>query len=127
MFTVENKFEIGEECFTCYRKPTKYECHICKGEGEFLYNDYKIHCRNCNGTGKLHNPKQYVLDTCKVKVRSIKVSLNFEGVVSVHYNVNPGSSEMNIKKRGEDNLFRYAEKAEEYCRAVNQKEISPLF
>ncbi len=33
MHTVNNKFEIGEECYSVYRKPTHYECPICNGIG----------------------------------------------------------------------------------------------
>ena len=51
MITVNNKFEIDEECYTFYRKPTHYECPVCKGKGSFEYNGYDIWCKQCNGSG----------------------------------------------------------------------------
>ena len=42
MYTVENKFEIGEECYSVYRKPTHYKCPICEGNGKFPYKGYEI-------------------------------------------------------------------------------------
>ena len=42
MYSVENKFEIGEECYSVYRKPTHYKCPICEGNGKFKYNGYEI-------------------------------------------------------------------------------------
>lgn len=129
MFEVDNKFEIGEECWSYYRKPTHYECPICKGKGKFIYNGYDIGCKNCNCTGKLHNPKQSVAEPCIVKIRSIKVSRNFEEVNSVKYVVNPIGEYLgvNVKNRGESNLFKTDEEAQEYCKAVNQKQITPEF
>ena len=45
MYTVENKFEIGEECYSVYRKPTHYKCPICEGNGKFPYKGYEIWCK----------------------------------------------------------------------------------
>lgn len=127
MFTVDNKFDIGEECYSVYRKPTHYKCPICEGKGQFEYNGYMIQCRNCNGTGKLHNPKQYVLAVCKVKIRRIKVS-RFEEENSIKYVVDPMESDcVNIKNRGENNLFKTKEEAEKYCVEVNTKQIPASF
>ena len=67
MYTIDNKFEIGEECYSVYRKPTHYKCPICEGNGKFLHNGYEVWCKNCHGSGKLHNPRQYVMD---VSIRS---------------------------------------------------------
>lgn len=127
MFSVENKFEIGEDCFTLYRRPIMHKCPICEEKGKFLYNGYEIYCKNCNGTGKLRNLKQYVLDTCKVKIRAVKVLKNFEGSVSVKYVVIPDSYGINVRNRGEDNLFKTIEEAESYSMAVNQGELIPEF
>ena len=128
MHTVDNKFEIGEECYSVYRKPTHYECPICKGEGQFIYNGYNIRCNNCCGTGKLHNPKQSVLTVCKVKVRRIVASIWSEQT-SVKYKVD-GIEEFKLVKvnsRNETNLFKTIEEAEKYCVEVNTKQIKPEF
>lgn len=38
MIEVNNKFEIGEEVYTCVRVPVKYKCPICEGQGKFMHN-----------------------------------------------------------------------------------------
>ena len=46
MYSVENKFEIGEECYSIYRKPTHYKCPIC--DSEFDEDIWDInYCKNC--------------------------------------------------------------------------------
>lgn len=127
MYTVNNKFEIGEECFTIYRKPIHYECPICKGNGKFLYNGYNIWCENCNGSGKLHNPKQSVLDVCKVKIRKIVASIG-TNETSIRYKVNVvGDLYLKANSRSENNLFKSAEEAEKYCVQANTKQIKAEF
>ena len=128
MYSVENKFEIGEECYSVYRKPTHYKCPICEGNGKFLYNGYEIWCKNCSGSGKLHNPKQYVLAVCKVKVRRLIASI-WQDQITIKYKVD-GVDEfrsLNVRNRGENNLFKTKEEAEKYCVDVNTKEVSGEF
>ena len=50
MYTVDNKFEVGEECYTVCRTATKYKCPFCEGKGKKEYNGYEIGCSNCRGT-----------------------------------------------------------------------------
>lgn len=127
MFTVDNKFEFGEEAYTVYRKPTHYKCPVCEGNGKFLHNGYEVWCRNCNRTGKLHNPKQYVLEVCKVIVRRIKVS-RYEEVNSIKYCVTPIEPALiNVKNRSGNNLFKTIEEAEKYCVDVNTDKIKGEF
>ena len=128
MFTVDNKFEIGEECYSVYRKPTHYKCPVCEGNGKFLHNGYEVRCKNCNETGKLHNPKQSVLAVCKVRVRRIIASI-WNEQTTIKYKVD-GVDEFKFTKinsRGENNLFKTIEEAEKYCVEVNTKQISPEF
>ena len=128
MYSVENRFEIGEECYSVYRKPTHYKCPICEGNGKSLYNGYEIWCKNCSGSGKLHNPKQYVLAVCKVKVRRLIASI-WQDQITIKYKVD-GVDEfrsLNVRNRGENNLFKTKEEAEKYCVDVNTKEISGEF
>ena len=128
MYTVENKFEIGEECYSVYRKPTHYKCPICEGNGKFPYNGYEIWCKNCSGSGKLHNPKQSVMAVCKVKVRRLIASI-WQDQITIKYKVD-GIDEfklVNVRNRGENNLFKTEEEAEKYCVDVNTKEISGEF
>ena len=128
MYSVENKFEIGEECYSVYRKPTHYKCPICEGNGKFPYKGYEIWCKNCSGSGKLHNPKQSVMAVCKAKVRRLIVSI-WQDQITIKYKVD-GVDEfklVNVRSRGENNLFKTKEEAEKYCVDVNTKEISGEF
>ena len=128
MYTVENKFEIGEECYSVYRKPTHYKCPICEGNGKFPYKGYEIWCNNCSGSGKLHNPKQSVMAVCKVKVRRLIASIS-QDQITIKYKVD-GVDEcklVNVRNRGENSLFKTKEEAEKYCVDVNTKEVSGEF
>ena len=128
MYTVENKFEIGEECYSVYRKPTHYKCPICEGNGKFPYKGYEIWCKNCSGSGKLHNRKQSVMAVCKVKVRRLIASI-WQDQITIKYKVD-GVDEfklVNVRNRGENNLFKTKEEAEKYCVDVNTKEVSGEF
>ena len=127
MFTVENKFEVGEECYTTYRKPVHYSCPICEGNGSFMHNGYEIRCKKCCGTGKLHDYNQYVMEVCKVRIKRIKVT-RWEHVNSIKYMVvalEPMNA--NVNNRSESNLFKTKEKAEQYCVDVNTEKIKPEF
>ena len=127
MYMVMNKFDIGEVCYSVYRKPTHYKCPVCEGKGKFLHNGYEIWCKNCSGSGKQHNPNQYIMDICKVKVRRIIASL-WNDHVTVKYKVDPVDTfSIKINNRGEANLFKTAEEAEAYCEAVNTKQVTPEF
>ena len=125
MFTVDNKFEIGEEAYTVHRKLVNYKCPVCEGKGTFEHNGFEIWCKNCNGTGKLHNAKQYILEVCKVKVRRIKVSI-FESVKTIKYTVAPvDPPKIGVKNRIENNMFKTKEEAEKYCVDVENGKVVP--
>ena len=97
-------------------------------EFAIMYRGYEIWCKNCNGSGKLHNPKQSVMAVCKVKVRRLIASI-WEDQITIKYKVD-GVDEfklVNVRNRGENNLFKTEEEAEKYCVDVNTKEISGEF
>lgn len=128
MYTVDNKFEIGEECCSVYRERIKYKCPVCEGKGSFIYNNHNIGCNNCRGTGKLENPKQSILMPCRVKVRRIIASI-WKDQISVKYKVD-GVKEfflLNINNRNENMLFKTWDEAQDYCRKVNTEQITPEF
>lgn len=125
MYAINNKFEIGEQCYSVYRVPVKYECPICKGEGEFEHNGYKIRCHNCGGTGQIYHDKETLLEVCKVQINSIKVSITNDNTISVRYKVS--GIDCNVKNRAETTLFESLEEAEEYCKLVNTKQNTPEF
>ena len=127
MYIIENKFNIGEECYTVCREAIKYKCPFCEGKGTKEYNGYEISCRNCSGTGKLDNPKQTVLVVCKVRIRRIIASI-WQDQISLKYKVNClDNSHQNINNRNENNLFKTIEEAEKYCEKVNSGQIIPEF
>lgn len=121
MLSINNKFEIGEECYTTGRKPIHYKCPICEGNGRFKHNGYDILCKNCNGSGKLHNPRQFVMEVCKVRVRRVMASIGSnESVISYKIDfIDSSDIYVKSKKRGEDYLFKTQEEAQKYCDASN--------
>ena len=65
---------------------------------------------------------------CKVRVRRIIASI-WQDQISIKYKVD-GVDEfklVNVRNRGENNLFKTKEEAEKYCVDVNTKEISGEF
>ena len=126
MYTVNNKFEIGEECYTVVREKIKCECPICKGNGRFIYNNYEIKCKQCNQTGSIQ-ANQTVLVVCKVKVRRIIASI-WKDEITIKYKVdNIDDFYRSIRNRGEKSLFKTIEEAKEYCREVNMEHITSMF
>lgn len=127
MYAINNKFEIGEECYTAYRSPVKYKCPICEGDGEFTYNGYNIKCRNCNGTGELHDAHMFILDVGKVKIRRIVVNIG-TNETTIRYKVDcTDDIPRSVKNRSETTLFKTREEAEEYCKKSNTRQITPEF
>ena len=127
MYVVENKFEVGEECYTVCRTTTKYKCPFCEGNGKKEYNGYEISCSNCHGTGKLGNPKETVLVVCKVRVRRLVASI-WKDQIAIKYKVDCVDDILrNIRNRGETSLFKTIEEAEKYCIEVNTKQVTPEF
>ena len=61
MHTIDNKFEIGEECYTYARENMEITCPICKGTKKISYNGYEIHCKQCNTTGKIVSKQTVVV------------------------------------------------------------------
>ena len=127
MYTVDNKFKVGEECYTVCRTTTKYKCPFCEGKGKKEHDGYEIGCSNCHGTGKLGNPKETVLVACKVRVRRLVASI-WKDQISIKYKVDCVDDILrNIRNRSETSLFKTIEEAEKYCVEVNTKQVSPEF
>ena len=65
---------------------------------------------------------------CKVKVRRLIASI-WQDQITIKYKVD-GVDEfklVNVRNRGENNLFKTKEEAEKYCVDVNTKEVSGEF
>ena len=74
MKTIDNKFEIGEECYTYARENVENICPVCQGTKKILYSGYEIPCKQCNTTGKIVG-KQTVVAPHKVRIRRIVAAL----------------------------------------------------
>lgn len=125
---IENKFEIGEKCYSVYRKPLPYKCLMCKGKGQYQYLGYDFKYKTCHGSGELYNQHQSVLEICKVKIKRIIGSISEDQIV-IKYKVDGVDEDkfLNVRNRSENSLFKTMEEAENYCKAVNTKEISASF
>ena len=128
MYEINNKFDIEEKCYSVYRNPIHYKCPICDGNGKFQYKGYDIECKTCHGSGELYNQHQSVLEVCKVKIKRIIGSIG-EAQIEIRYKVDGVDEDkfLNVRNRSENSLFKTKEEAENYCKAVNTKEISASF
>lgn len=129
MRTIDNKFEIGEECYTVCKEitKTKCKCPFCEGKGKIEYNGYEIGCNNCYGSGELNNLKQPVLVVCKVKVRKMIASI-WKTHITIKYKVDCiDDIYRDIRSCNEASLFKTLEEAEKYCADVNTQQIKQSF
>lgn len=65
MFTVNNKFEVGQEVYVI-EEDTRYierteTCDVCLGDGYFDYKGYSHRCAKCYGQGKIILDKETVI------------------------------------------------------------------
>ena len=119
METIDNKFEIGEECYTYARENVEIICPICKGTKKILYNGYEIPCKQCNMSGKIVG-KQTVVAPHKVRIKRIIASI-WGDVITIKYKVDSVDDYKNI---GESSLFKTFEECEQKCKEINQGESS---
>ena len=125
MKTIDNKFEIGEECYTYARENVEIICPVCKGTKKILYNGYEIPCKQCNTIGKIVC-KQTVATPHKVKIRRIVASI-WDNVTTIKYKVDSIGEYINIRNRGESSLFKTLEECEQKCKEINHGESSAAF
>lgn len=125
MKTIDNKFEIGEECYTYARENIEIICPVCKGTKRIFYNNYEIPCKQCNALGKIIG-KQMVVAPHKVRIRRIVASI-WNDVVTIKYKVDSVGEYINIRNRGESSLFKTLEECEQKCKEINQGESSAVF
>ena len=122
MKTIDNKFEIGEECYTYERENVEIICPVCKGTKKILYNGYEIPCKQCNTSGKIVG-KQTVVAPHKVRIKRIIASI-WDDVITIKYKVDSVDDYKNI---GESSLFKTLEECEQKCKEINQGESSATF
>ena len=107
MKTIDNKFEIGEECYTYARENLAIICPICKGTKKIFYNSYEIPCKQCDDSGKIVGKQTVVAITIKYKIDAV-------------------DDYINVRNRGESSLFKTLEECEQKCKEINQGESSIL-
>ena len=122
MKTIDDKFEIGEECYTYARENVEIICPICKGTKKILYNGYEIPCKQCNMSGKIVG-KQTVVAPHKVRIKRIIASI-WDDVITIKYKVDSVDDYKNI---GESSLFKTFEECEQKCKEINQGDSSAAF
>lgn len=128
MYTIDNKFEIGEECWSVYRKSANIscECPVCKGTGKFMFDGYEIPCKQCNGSGSMNIENGYIWAPCKVKIKGIKININAYNS-TFHYRIDSLDNYVGVRNRSSNTMFKTFEEAQEYCRKCNTKEITAPF
>lgn len=115
---LNSKFGIGEKVFTIWNRAMEFECPICKGEGSFIHNGYKVKCTYCHGAGKSHtSEKLWQVDTEPMEVFGIKISINQEGRESISYTLHNANGRS--RKRTDKNCFATIEEAQAYCDSLN--------
>lgn len=125
MKTIDNKFEIGEECYTYARENVEIICPVCQGTKKILYSGYEILCKQCNTTGKIVG-KQTVVAPYKVRIRRIVASI-WDNVTIIKYKVDSVDDYINVRNRGESSLFKTFEEYEQKCKEINQGESGATF
>lgn len=125
MKTIDNKFEIGEECYTYARENVEIICPVCQGTKKILYSGYEILCKQCNTTGKIVG-KQTVVAPHKVRIRRIVASI-WDNVTIIKYKVDSVDDYINVRNRGESPLFKTFEEYEQKCKEINQGESGATF
>ena len=125
MRTIDNKFEIGEECYTYARENVEIICPVCKGTKKILYNGYEIPCKQCNTSGKIVG-KQTVVAPHKVRMRRIVASI-WDNATTIKYKVDSVDDYINVRNIGESSLFKTFEECEQKCKEMNQGESSAAF
>lgn len=126
MYTINNKFEIGEECYAACREQIECECPVCKGSKKIIYNGYEIPCKQCDQTGKIRT-NQSVLVPCKVKVTRVSAVIWKEHMAVKYKVVCIDDVLRSVNNRQENGLFKTLEEAEEYCRNVNSGQTVAAF
>lgn len=125
MITIDNKFDVDEECYTYATSNVEIVCPVCKGTKKIAYNGYDIPCKQCNTLGRI-TAKQTVVAPHKVKIRRIIASI-WSDTTTLKYKVDPIGEWVNIRNRSELSLFKTLEECEQKCKEINQGNEKILF
>lgn len=122
MYTINNKFEMNEVCYTYAREKIKVTCPVCNGTKKIIYNNYEIPCKQCDTTGSI-TATQTVVVPRKVRIRRIIVSI-WNDTTTIKYKVDPVGEYTSIRNRSESTLFKTLEDCEQKCKEINQGETA---
>ena len=78
MYTVNNKFEIGQEVYIVQKARENSICPACNGDGHKMINGHKFSCVNCYGTGRLQGKKKIYKVKGKDKIHRISIQVYIE-------------------------------------------------
>lgn len=115
---INSKFGIGAKVITIWNRSVEFTCPICKGEGSFVHNGYKVRCTHCYGAGKSHTEEKiWQVDTEPMEVTGIKISIGTDKKQSITYTLN--NAKKHKRKRPERHCFSTIEEAQAYCDDLN--------
>ena len=115
MKIINNKFEMGEECYTYVKENIIITCPVCNGTGKIYYNGCKIPCKKCGTSGKIIE-KQVIPQ----KVRIRKIITAWKRIATIKYKVDSIGDHIDIKNRTESSLFKTLAECEQKCKEINQ-------
>lgn len=117
MFTVDNKFDVGQEVYVIKKENTKEPCPICNGIGHKIIDGNKFSCCKCNGSGsKLGGRCYQVYGAGTVTLIKTLTQLQGKDLVkrtNVIYNVG------DMKEVPEQFMFTDEEEAIKECERLN--------
>lgn len=122
MFTVDNKYEVGQEVYVieedkrCIEKTET--CDICLGDGYFDYRGFSHKCAKCDGIGKI------LID--EEEVTKYEVSDEPKNIASIRYMVyGKDNTEPPLKYKihgkfvAEEMIYPTYEEAKLACKRLN--------
>ena len=121
---LNNKFEIGEVVFTISHNNMELKCSVCE-EGFISYKEKTYKCPECKGSTKITSEhKIWEVIEEEVKIRRVKASIG-NNYINIKYAVYCDNH--SVKNRGECNLFKTKEEAQEECNRLNKpKEVDEI-
>lgn len=127
MFTVDNKFEIGQEVYLVTGRKeyikNKCTCDVCLGLGIITYKGYEINCPKCNGKKEILLDSKmatvYFVEETPCKIISYRYSVSTSGNI-LRYKIKHRYDNRNV---AEEDIFATREEAVKACDDLNMFNI----
>lgn len=124
MFTVDNKFDVGQEVYlvtkTKERLENKCTCDVCMGRGKVTYKGYDVKCPKCKGKGDIIlNSKVVEINTVDhepYRIVSYRYTVCKDGEI-LRYKIKQGYGKE--KSVTEEEIFAMREEAVKVCDELN--------